>query len=166
MRIRSLVLICAFATGAFAQGSAPISANFTRTYSFPPVGLASSETAQVNVANIATASTAANAVAPSCTGAVTFVNAGGKAIGSPVSFTTTGSQVFSTQLTFAQLAVMGARGEFVASVQVTGSFPPKAPCSLVFSLETFDDSTGTTHVYLGNAAASTASPTPNPVFFH
>src|ERR1700691_1903534 len=103
MRLRNLLLTCAFSTCAFAQVSTGVS-TFTRSYSFPPVGLASSETAQLNVLNIATGSTAANATAPTCAGTVTFANGSGKTLGTPTSFTTTGSEVFSTQLTFSQLA--------------------------------------------------------------
>jgi hypothetical protein len=159
MRIRIILLTCALAACALGQTATPTS--FSRDYSFPPVGLASSETAQVNVVNIATASTATGATAPACTGTITFVNAAGKTIGTPASFTTTGSQVSSTQLMFSQIGATGTRGEFVASIQSTTSFPSKAPCSLVFSLETFDDSTGATHVYLGSAGgASVASPSP------
>lgn len=153
MTIRSLILTCAFATGALAQ-IAPLT--FTRDYNFPPVGLASSETAQLNVVNIATASTATN-TAPSCSGSITFTSAGGTVIGKPTSFTTMGSQVSSTQLTYSQLQLPASdvRGEFVASVQLTTSLPA-AGCSLVFSLETFDTSTGVTHVYLGNSSTGTA----------
>jgi hypothetical protein len=120
------------------------------------VGLASSETAQLNVVNIAPAPTAAGATAPSCSGTITFADATGKTIGTPANFTTTGSQVSSTQLLFSQLPGSGSRGEFVASVQLTLSFPEKAPCALVFSLETFDTTSGVTHVYLGNSATGTA----------
>jgi hypothetical protein len=155
MPTRHLFLMCLFAAGAYAQVAAP---TFTRDYNFPPVGLASSETAQLNVVNIAPASTATNESTPACTGTITFANAGGKAIGTPTSFTTTGSQVSSTQLTFSQLQLPAAdtRGEFVASVQLSRSSPPTAPCALVFSLETFDTSSGVTHVYLGNSATGTA----------
>jgi hypothetical protein len=157
MSIRSLLLMCLFAACALAQ-TAPIGVNLTRDYSFPPVGLAGSETAQVNVVNIAPAPSSANATAPSCSGTVTFLNAGGTAIGKATSFTTTGSQVFSTQLTFSQLGVASSdtRGEFVASVQLSGPFTSFGGCSLVFSLETFDTASGVTHVYLGNSATGTA----------
>ena len=163
--MRSLFLMCTFAACALAQGSTGTS-TITRNYSFPPVGLASSETAQVNVVNIAQASTAAGATAPACTGTVTFTDAGGTTVGKAASFTTTGSQVSSTQLTAAELGVTGARAEFVASVQSTSSIPSKAPCALVFSLETFDSSTGVTHVYLGNSATTTPSPVVGPISFH
>jgi hypothetical protein len=154
MTIKGLFLTCVFTALGFAQGL-PTTLSFTQNYSFPPVGLASSETAQVNVINIAKPSSAAGATAPSCTGTITFTNASGIAIGSsPVSFTTTGSDVSSTPLNFSQVGASGVRGEFVASVQLT--VPSKAPCSLVFSRETFDTSTGATHVLLGNSAAGSA----------
>jgi hypothetical protein len=155
MTIKGLFLTCVFTALGFAQGSTT-GLSFTQNYSFPPVGLASSETAQVNVINIAKASSATGATAPSCTGTITFSNASGTAIGSPVSFTTTGSEVFSTPLNFSQVGASGLRGEFVASVQLTGTVPSKAPCSLVFSLETFDTSIGATHVLLENSAGGAA----------
>lgn len=165
--MRSLLLTCTFAACAFAQGSTGTS-TITRDYSFPPVGLASTETAQVNVVNIATASTAAGATAPSCTGTITFTDAMGNIVGNsgkPTSFTTTGSVVSSTQLTSTELGVTSGRSEFVASVQLTTTLPSKAPCSLIFSLETFD-ATGVTHVYLGNSATSTPALSPTPIAFH
>ncbi len=155
---RNLLLTPVLLACAFGQGSTG-TASFIRDFSFPPVGLASSETAQVNVVNIANAPTNANAVAPSCAGTITFTGNSGATIGSPVSFTTTGGQIFSTQLAFSKLAATGTRGGFLASIQMTTVIPAKAPCSLVFSLETFDNSTGATHVFLGNSAAS-AGPTP------
>jgi hypothetical protein len=152
MGIRSLFLLCAFACGALAQ---TLTFNVARDYNFPPVGLSSSETAQVNLVNLAIAPIPSGATA--CSGTITFTNASGTTIGKPTSFATAGSQVFSTQLTFSQLglAASDTRGEFVASVQVTTAFSPAA-CSLVFSLETFDTASGATHVYLGNAATGTA----------
>jgi hypothetical protein len=152
--VGSLLMTCLFAVSALAQ-TAPVSATFTRDYSFPPVGLASSETAQVNVVNISIAPIPSGATA--CSGTITFTNAAGTTIGKATSFTTSGSQVFSTQLNFSQLGVPSSdvRGQFVASVQVTSSFGPSA-CSLVFSLETFDTTSGVTHVYLGNSATGTA----------
>ena len=132
----------------------------TRDYNFPPVGLASTETAQVNLLNLATAASTATgttAAAPACTGTITFANSSGKTIGSATSFTTTGSQIFSTELTFSQLAATGTRGEFTASVQLTSSATvARTPCSLDVSLEAFDTTTGATHVYLGNPGLSSS----------
>lgn len=156
MSIRVLSLMSVFAAYAFAQGTSATS-TITREYNFPPVGLASSETAQVNVVNVATLPTAVGATAPSCSGTVTFANASGKTVSSPASFTTTGSQIFSTQLTFSELGATGVRSEFLASVQLTSAaLPATASCSLVLSLETFDTSTGVTHVYLGNPTVGTS----------
>ncbi len=155
MKIGSLFVIASvFGACAFGQTSA----TFTRDYNFPPVGLASTETAQINLVNIAPIPTTTTTEAPACTGTVTFTNASGAVIGKPTSFTTTGSQVTSIPLTFSQLQLASSdvRGEFVASVQLTRSLPSAALCSLVFSLETFDSSTGVTHVYLGNSATGTA----------
>jgi hypothetical protein len=157
MRIGSLAFAtCVLAGCALGQGTTTGSSTVTRDYAFPPVGLAGPETAQVNLVNIAPASTTSGAPAPACTGTVTFANASGKTIGTPASFTTTGSQVTSMQLTFSQLDASGTRGEFLASVQLTTAFRQAALCSLVFSLETFDSSSGVTHVYLGNSSTGTA----------
>ena len=143
-----VLLVCAYGQGT--TGSHTV----TQNYSFPPTGLASSETAQLNVLNVAQASTTTNATAPSCTGTITFTNAAGTAVGSAISFTTSGAKIFSQQLAFSELGSAANRGEFVAAVQLTTTFPSKATCSPVFSLETFDSSTGATHIFLGNSAAS------------
>jgi hypothetical protein len=144
-----LSLICAFAASAFGQ----VGTSLTRSYYLPPIGLASTETAQLNVVNVVTSSSAESAAPSSCAGTISFANAAGKAIGSPVSFTTTGFEVFSTQLTFSQLGATGARGEFTASIQLTG-YAPMALCSLEYSIETFDQATGVTHAYFGNATGT------------
>jgi hypothetical protein len=140
-----VLLACAYGQGTTAT------AIITRNYSFPPTGLSSSETAQVNVMNTAPASSTA---ASSCAGTITFGNAAGTEIGSAVPFNVTGAQIFSTQLAFSKLGMTANRGEFAVALQVTTSIPATTPCSLVFSLETFDNSTGATHIFLGNSAAS------------
>ena len=164
MKIKTLFLTSVFSACAFAQVS-PATPVFARDYVFPPVGLASSETAQVNVVNVATPTYAARPAAASCTGTITFANATGTTVGSPVTFTTTGSAVFTTQLSFSALGVAGTRGEFVADIKVTSLVPSTAGCSLLFSLETFDQSTGATHVWLANSAAAPAilGPIPFPL---
>lgn len=159
--LASVCIACSFGPCLFGQGTTT-SSTITRNYSFPPVGLGSSETAQVNVVNIAIASTAANATAPSCPGTITFTNAAGKSVGS-TSFTTTGNQITSAQLTFSTLATSGNRAEFIATVQQTVTIPTTAPCSLVFSLETYSNSTYQTDVFLGNSSASMTGPVIDPV---
>jgi len=161
MLTRIALFASLFAAGVYGQiiiGSGPNGpASFTRNYSFPPAGLGSGETAQVNVVNVAPAPTAANAAAPSCTGTITFTNAAGATVAS-APFATDGSQIFTTQLAFGKLASTGNRAEFIATVQLNTPVPAKAPCSPAFSLETFDNSTFATHLYLGNASAGAVTP--------
>jgi hypothetical protein len=136
---------------AVAQGTGTI-ATFTRDSVFPPVGLASTETVQINVLNSATSP--ATGTAASCTGTITFSNASGAAIGTAIPFTIAGGQVFSAKLPYSSSGTTTGRAEIVGSIQSTTMIPSKAPCSPVFSLETFDTSSGVTHVFLGNATAS------------
>lgn len=154
MKIGSVLLLFMFVACGFGQ------TNFApnRTYTFPPVGLASSETAQVNIVSTATAliGSTGSTTPASCSGTITFTDAGGKTIGSPANFTTTGSQISSTQLTFSQLGASGTRGEFQASIALTSSATPstRSFCSFNYSLETFDTTTGATHVHLGSSASA------------
>jgi hypothetical protein len=136
----------------------PIAA--TRDYVFPPVGLGSGETASITVVNTAGpapatigGASAQPSAAPSCTGAISFSNANG-AIGTPVSFTV-GAEGFQTAtLPFASAGLTGNRGEILGKVSLAA--PGTAPCSLKFSLETYDSITFATHAVLTNAAASLA----------
>jgi hypothetical protein len=144
---------CAFGqlmgTVTVTQGTVTV----TQDSAFPPVGLAPGQTAAVSLVNIAPASTTSGATAPSCTGTVTFTNASGSTIGTPTSFTTTGSAIQTVSLPFANSG-LSTRGEILASVQQTITRPSAAPCSLVFSLEIFTNSSGATQVFLGNASAA------------
>src|SRR5579863_5041364 len=71
----------------------------------PPVGLAVSETAQVNVANVAVGST--GDPAPSCQGSVTFYNASGTAIGTPTPFSLGARQIASVAVPYASTGALG-----------------------------------------------------------
>lgn len=120
----------------------------TKQASFAPVGVAMTETMQVNLFNQAAAAT--TGTAPSCTGSVSFVDATGKAIsGAGGSFTVAAGQTQSISILGSKANTStstGARAEIrvvVTLTQVRGT-----PCSLVDSLETFDSTTGATHVYL------------------
>lgn len=125
----------------------------TRDSVFPPVGIGPTETIQINVLNTAAASP--NGTAASCTGTITFSNSTGAAIGTATPFTVAGGNVASAKLPYGSAgATSGARIEIVGSIQSTVTFPQKAPCTMVFSVETFDTSSSVTHVFLGNAAAS------------
>ena len=154
MSIRKLVvtsfLAATFALSAFAQGSTSTSTT-TQTFLFPPVGLGSTETAQVNVVNIAPATSGGTAA--SCTGAVSFASSTGTVIGKATTFTVGTGQITSVALPFGTSGFAGTHGEFVATVTHTVTRPSTVPCSLVFSLETFATATGETHVVLTNSAS-------------
>ena len=150
MRFSYLLCFVASAVGLHAQTATTA----TRSLAFPPVGLAFSETAQINVAN--TATNPATGTAASCTGTISFNTATGAAAETPVKFTVTAGQIFSTELTAAKLGVVnGQRSEFIASVQV--ALTPRTPCTLSISLETFDSTTGVTHIYLQSPAGAPVS---------
>jgi hypothetical protein len=136
----------AMALSASAQTSTSTS---TQTFRFPPVGIASTETIQINVLNHATASSSGTAA--SCAGTITFTNASGTVIGTATSFTVTSGQVFSASLPFSKAGASGIRAEIVGSVQLT--LASSTPCALANSLETFDTSSGVTHVFLGASSS-------------
>ena len=156
---------CACAFGQGTTGTETVT--ITHDFVFPPVGLANSESAAVNLVNIApvpaTTTTTTPVAAPSCTGTVTFANATGGAIGGKAIPFTVGSGDIATVSLPPGLVYTGApaRGLILASVQQTITWPSAAPCSLVFSLEVFDVTSGVTHVFLGNASAT--APPLNPI---
>lgn len=138
---------------AMAQTPAPNAA--TRQSSFPPVGLAFSETMQVNLFN--QAANAPNGTAASCTGTVSFLDLNGKEIPkSGGTFTVAAGDTQSISLLGTVVdASMGSRAEIRAEISLT--ITRGTPCSLVQSLETFDSSTGATHVYQTASIASTVA---------
>jgi hypothetical protein len=124
---------------------------------FPPIGLAASETAQVNVVNTATQSI--GGMTPSCTGTITFYNASGAIVGAATSFTLGSGQISSATLPYASTGAAGSRMVFrvaialtsvVAQFGIQSSGPP--PCSLASSLETWDTATGVTHSLIAGLA--------------
>ena len=154
MKIGPVLFLIVFAASAFGQpnpGTPP-----SRIFNFPPVGLASTETAQVNIVSTSAANVGPGATATSCSGTITFTDANGKTIGTPANFTTAGSEIYSKQLTFSQLGASGTRGEFAASIAVSGNSMPytRSFCTFNYSLETFDTTTGATHVFVGNSGTT------------
>lgn len=149
-RVLNLFAFGCIAVGASAQTTTSSS---TITRSLPPIGLASSETLQVNLLNDAAASSTGTTA--SCTGSVAFANASGTAIGSSTSFTISSGEVFSVSLPFSK-AGLSARGEIVASITLTQT--SGTPCALASSLETFDTSSGVTHVYLVSGGGGFGGP--------
>jgi hypothetical protein len=131
---------------AALTASAQTTATATRTFNFPPFGLGSTETARISLTNIAAA--AANGTAASCTGSVSFLNSAGATIGTATTFTIASGQTSSASLPFASAGLSGARGEIRAVLQLTRANSSPAPCSLLTSLQTFDTSSGATHLYL------------------
>lgn len=157
MSFQRLLLISAVAlsgaiSSAWAQTTTPFT--LTRDYVFPPLGLASSETASITVVNVATAGTATTgtttAATPSCSGTISFANANG-AIGSPTSFTVTAQQFATVTLSFASAGLTGDRGEILGKISLTTA--AHTPCSLMFSLETYDSTSGATHAVLNSSQA-------------
>jgi len=143
-------------TSAFAQpttGSSTISRSFT----FSPVGLASSETAQISVVNVAVATSGGTAA--SCTGTIAFLDANGAAIGAAAGFTVASGKIASASLPFTKANASG-RAEIRGVVSLTESTTAQAPCSLLVTLETFDTITGVTHVYQGNGTVALPEPAP------
>lgn len=138
------VLLVWTAASALAQTTTTTTTNsVTRSSGFGPVGLAPTETAQINLLNTATATSSGTAA--SCTGTVTFTSAAGATIGSATSFTVASDKIVAVSLPY-NSSGFTARGEIMATVSLaqTGG----TPCSLNTSFETFDTSTGATHVHL------------------
>ena len=150
MHLRRLrnVLFASAALAAAAMAQTTTSGTATRTSTSAPIGLGSTETAQVNVVNTATASSSGTAA--SCTGSISFLNASGTTIGTATSFTVTSGQIFSATLPFTKAGASGTRTEVRAVVSLTVTTGTgAAPCGLATSIETYDSSTGATHLYLG-----------------
>lgn len=148
------ILLAAAFSAAIAAAQTTTSGTVTETSNTPAIGLASSETAQVNLVN--TASNASNGTAASCTGSVTFLNASGTAIGAATPFTVASGAIVSVSLTFGKSGATGTRTEIRATISRTVTLNSGVPCNLQVTLETYDASTGATHVYLPNAATSVA----------
>ena len=125
----------------------------------PPVGLAASETAQVNVVN--TAAQTNSGTAPSCTGTISFYSSSGSLIGSATSFTVGSGHIFSVTLPFASIGATGSRAVIRAAIALSSVIAqgsvlppgPQSPCALAYSLETYDTSTGVTHSFVSGVTA-------------
>jgi hypothetical protein len=137
-----------------AFGQTPATARIYTTSSIlPPVGLAVTETAQVNVVN--TAATSSDGTAASCTGSIAFYNAGGSIIGTATSFAVGTGQIFSVRLPYASAGASGSRTvvrvEIASAATIAGFGVP--PCALASSLETYDSATGVTHAFVSGVPA-------------
>ena len=153
MSIRKLVLtvLAAAAPALWAQTTS----TYTNTQNLPPIGLASSETAQINVVNVAEASSSGTAA--SCTGSISFLNSSGTVIGTATTYTLGTNQLKSVSLPYASVGASG-RTEVRGVITQTGTAPSDVPCQLLVSLETFDTASGVTHVYLSGGAGGYGAP--------
>jgi hypothetical protein len=121
----------------------------TPAVNLPPVGLGSAETLEVNVANLA--SNSSNGTAASCTGAVTFFNASGMAIGTAQTFTLTAGETSPIRPSFTSAGGTGSRTTVRAVVSLTTPTPtttPRPPCTVNVSMAIFETNTGTTAAIL------------------
>jgi hypothetical protein len=137
------VLLAAVAVfGAMAQTT---STTTSSTRDLGLTGLSATETAQVFVVNTAPASNSGTAA--SCVGSLAFTNAAGTAIGTAVPFTLGTGQSAVATLPYAQAGQSG-RAAIRAQLMVTRTPGSNTPCLLRTLFETFDSTTGATHVHL------------------
>lgn len=142
-RIRAVALLAAVTVlGALAQTTTTTSSS---TRDLGLTGLSATETAQIFVVNTAAASNSGTAA--SCAGSLSFTNAAGTAIGTAVPFTLGTGQSASATLPYAQAGQSG-RAEIRAHLTLTGTPGANTPCQLRTLFETFDSTTGATHVHL------------------
>jgi hypothetical protein len=138
-----------------------------RVVNLAVVGLASSETAQVNVVNLAPSvqsvtpgSVPAEGAKALCTGGITFYNSSGNIITSSPSFAIGTRQIFSATLPYSETlptnGTSGARTAVWATVTIGGDNTANA-CAPAANIETFDTATGVTHLHV--EAGTLAVPT-------
>ena len=125
-------------------------ATVTRTF---PVGLGRSETAQIAVVNLASASSGGPAA--SCIGIIALFNAASTAIGTATTFTLGTGQVASARLPFASVGGSGVRALIRGLVTVTRTAGSGVSCTPAATRDIFDNSNGVTnHRYAGEEAIS------------
>lgn len=126
--------------------------SFTRTYAFPPVGLAPTETASISVTN--TAATSENGTKASCSVSISFTKADGTSAGPATTFTVGAGQIQTATLD----SFSTSRTEISGSVQVTITPAAYTPCSLLMTLETFDTASGVNHSTVTSVVEQTLFP--------
>jgi hypothetical protein len=139
-------------TAMFAQTTT--SNTSTITQSLPPFGLGSTETARLDLTNFASNTTGGTAA--SCTGTVSFYNAAATIIGTATTYTATAGQTVSVSLASTSAGFSGSRGEL--RVVITSTRTSGVPCELRTSFQTFDTSSGATHIYLGDVFSEVSGP--------
>jgi len=153
---RRLLLPCIssiFSAAIAAYGQSP------QTIFLPPVNLAATETAQIQIMSSAAAYVGGTFLTP-CNAVVTFYGAGGSALGTAANFTIGDTrQIFSAQLPYASTGVSGVSTAVNAQIALSTSSgvfsvlaPPIPPCAVVYALDTHDTATGVTHAFVAGWA--------------
>jgi hypothetical protein len=150
-----LIAFLAAAPALLAQGKTTTT-SYTSTQNFPPIGLASTETAQINAVNVAAASSSGTAA--SCTGSISFLSSTGTLIGTATTYTLGTNQLKSVSLPFSTASASAGRIEIRPVVTQTGTTPSDVPCQLLISIETYDSTTGVTHLYLSTTQPASGEP--------
>jgi hypothetical protein len=150
--IASVVISCLIAVGAMAQTTITT----TTTREFALIGLGSTETAQINVLNLAT--TSLTGASASCAGTIAFLNTSGATIGTSTSFTLATGQISSAILPFASAGAGLGKVHTVVRGEITLNQTSRVPCRLVSSLEVYDTNSGVTHSTSGVGALATVGP--------
>jgi len=133
-QLNALLIAGLITTSAMAQTTSTT----TRTINFPLIGLGSSQTVQVSVANSAT--TSSSGTAASCTGTIAFFTAAGTAIGAATPFTVASGVVFAATLPFSKAGGTGSHA--VVRAVVTDTPASGVPCQLNTLVEVYDTASG------------------------
>ncbi len=148
--MRALILGISFAgVSLFGQSVGWATTSRSSSPQFPPVGVAPSETLQVNLTNIATKSASSN-LFPECFGTLMFYNAGGFIIGdgTGIAFSVS-TGILSIPLTYSAIGASGQRAVVRVDIELSPATLPAGPgtpaCSLLSSLEIYDTATGSIH---------------------
>jgi hypothetical protein len=154
-----------FSVSALAQTTATSSSSIPPLSQLPPVGLAATETAQVNVVNTAPLPPNGGRT-PLCNGTIVFY-VGGSIVGPVTAFGVGGydsrsPRTFSVALPYASTGGSGSRIVVLAVITPSILTPPTdgsgiPPCALASSLETYDSVTGVTHAFVSGVAAHGAA---------
>lgn len=153
----------------------------TQFFVLPPVGLSPTEAAQIDIRS--SAASYAGSSAPACQASVAFYGADGSTLAAPASFTLEKTaQVFSAQLPYAATGMKTLRPSISAQISLTAISITTShasaimPCTVTFSLRTYDTATGVTHaivtgesvqgsmreVAAGTVSAPARNPRPSP----
>jgi hypothetical protein len=157
-------ILLSFITGISCTAIAAYGQVPTWTTVLPPVGLAATETAEINILSSA-ASYAGDAFVTTCQASVTFYGTDGSALGAATTFTVGNTrQIFSAELPYALTGAKAPRTVVSAQIALTPNpsvssvlAPPMPVCAVAFSFDTYDTATGVTHVFVPGQAAQGAT---------